>query len=565
MAGQLDISSGFFSARGRRPRNEDFGGAWLGTPGQRARFGAIAALADGVGGAKGGRIAAEIAVRSFIDGYLGLPETLGVRRAAARAVEAANRWIFALGRADPALDGMATTLTALILRGRQAHVIHVGDTRLYRLRDGQIARLTSDHTSDRPDLAHILMRAVGSEEGIRADYTVEPTRTDDRFLICTDGVHGSLRDRQILELLAGRGAPDEAARSLVEAALAAGSQDNATALILDIVALPATEHAELEDALAALPILDPPRTGETVDGYVLGDMLSDGKYTRLFKAADRTDGRELVLKFPKPEAAREPTFRLAFLREIWIPSRVRSPWIGESIEPAPGRRTRLYSVMPFYAGETLERRLRRGPRLSAAEGLPIAIKLAKAVATLHRAGIVHRDIKPDNVILSADGGVRLIDLGVAHLPHLADFPTAETPGTPSYMAPELFDGRASDERSDLFSLGVTIYRMFAGGAYPYGEIEPFSRPRFGRPVPLARLRPDLPVWLDPVLAKAIAPLPGDRIADAVELVFELENGQSRGAGAALRPRPLYARNPLLFWQAATLILAALLLAVLALR
>src|SRR5208283_1555122 len=123
----------------------------------------------------------------------------------------------------------------------------------------------------------------------------------------------------------------------------------------------------------------------------------------------------------------------------------------------------------------------------------------------------------------------------------------------------------SDERSDLFSLGVTIYRMFAGGAYPYGEIEPFSRPRFGRPAPLARLRPDLPVWLDPVLAKAIAPLPGDRTADAVELVFELENGLSRGSGAALRPRPLYARNPLLFWQAATLILAALLVAVLALR
>ena len=75
--------------------------------------------------------------------------------------------------------------------------------------------------------------------------------------------------------------------------------------------------------------------------------------------------------------------------------------------------------------------------------------------------------------------------------------TADTPGTPSYMAPELLAGSSpGDERSDVFALGVTLYRMWSGGAYPYGEVEPFSRPRFRAPAPLLARRPDLPAWLD---------------------------------------------------------------------
>jgi serine/threonine protein phosphatase PrpC len=565
MAGQLEVSVGLFSAQGKRPRNEDYAGVYTGTPGQRARFGMVGALADGVGGAKGGRVAAETAVRGFIDAYLALPETIGVRRAAARSLESVNRWIFEQSRVDPMLDGMATTFTALILRARRAHIVHVGDTRLYRLRDGQLQSLTRDHVMDRPDLAHILTRAVGTEESIRADYAIEAVQIDDRYLLCSDGIHGALRDRQIVEILIASGGPDEAAWRLVDAALAAGTQDNATALIVDVISLPPTEHAELEEALANLPILAPPKSGQIIDDYLLGEMLGDGNYTRVFRAVDQTDGRAVVLKFPKPGMAEEPSLRSAFLRELWIPSQVRSPWIGETIDPAPDRRTRLYSVMPFYAGETLAHRIGRSPRPSFTEGSMIAIKLAKAVASLHRAGIIHRDLKPENVILQADGGVKLIDLGVAYLPHVADFPASERPGTPSYMAPELFDGGASDERTDLFALGVTIYRIFSGGAYPYGEIEPFSRPRFGRPASLARLRPDLPIWLESVLLKAIAIAPDERFADAVELAFELEHGLTRSPTIRPRPRSLYDRNPLLFWQAATLLLIVLLIAIVALR
>jgi serine/threonine protein kinase len=220
--------------------------------------------------------------------------------------------------------------------------------------------------------------------------------------------------------------------------------------------------------------------------------------------------------------------------------------------------------MPYYEGQTLEQRLVRPPPMRLGAGLDIALKLAKGVAALHRLGIVHRDIKPDNVILQPDGGVKLIDLGVARLPFLEDAPDAEAPGTPSYKAPELFTGQPGDALSDIFALGVTIYRMFAR-AYPYGEVEPFSRPRFGSPTPLLTHRPDLPAWLDQALAKAMAVAPEDRFADAIEFAFELEHGAVRAAPAPPQHSSFCDRDPLRFWKIATAVLAVLLVVAVMMR
>jgi len=382
------------------------------------------------------------------------------------------------------------------------------------------------------------------------------------LLICSDGIHGVLGDDRLQVLLDERASPEETARTLADAALAAGSSDNMTALVLDVVDLPPADRNELTHAIETLPILELPSSGDTIDDFVLDEMLSDGRYSRLFVAIDKLQNRKLVLKFPHPRVASEGSYRLAFVREAWVAARVRSLWIGEIIEVPAGRQTRLYSVMPLYEGETLEQRLNRSPQLSLTEGIGIATKLARAVATLHRAGIIHRDIKPDNVILLAAGGLRLVDLGVARVPLLEDFPAQDIPGTASYMAPELFNGRTGDEFSDLYALGVTVYRTFTA-AYPYGEIEPFSRPRFGKPVSLSRYRPDLPAWLDAVIGKALNVDPTQRFCDVIEFAHELENGAMWAKPAVAKRRALYDRDPLVFWKvlsASLIILVAILLA-----
>jgi serine/threonine protein phosphatase PrpC len=553
----LQVRVGFASETGKRSANEDYAAACLGQSGAPGRD-IVAAVADGVGGHKGGREAAELAVRSFIDAYYSLPETLGVRRRAARALEAANSWIYSQGRVDPTLSGMSCAFSSVILSRRHCHVVHIGDTRAYRLSEGRLERLTQDHIAGRGDFAHLLNRAIGFEEFARFDYATVGLRQHDRLLICSDGVHGALADHRIQELLGERTPPEESARSLVDAALAAGSSDNTTALVVDVVDLPPADRDELTHSIATLPILDLPSTGDIVDDFVLGEILSDGRYSRLFKAIDKQQGRELVLKFPHPRVAGEGSYRLAFVREAWVAARVRSLWIGEIIELPAGRQTRLYSVMPLYEGETLEQRLKRAPQISLAEGIGIATKLARAVATLHRAGIIHRDIKPDNVILLHGGGLRLVDLGVARVPLLEDFPAEDIPGTASYMAPELFGGRPGDEFSDLYALGVTVYRTFTA-AYPFGEIEPFSRPRFGKPTPLSRYRPDLPAWLDAVVGKAINVDRAQRFGDVIEFAHELENGATWAGPAVAARRSLHDRNPLMFWK----VLCALLIIVIA--
>ena len=556
---QLQTRIGFVSITGKRADNQDYVGACLSDNRHSSLKGMVIAVADGVGGNKGGRQAAEITLRGFIEGYFGLPETLGVERAAGRALAAMNRWIHMQGRHDQFLENMSTTFSALILRGRQAYVVHVGDTRIYRLRGQQLMRLTVDHTLSNPDLNHILFRAIGLEEGLRIDYAAHSLEPHDRFLLCSDGVHGVLADRRIQPLLVQYAASEECAQAIVQAALDAGSQDNITALVMDVVGLPAVDQGDIETEIGALPIRELPNVGDEVDGFKLLGKISDGRYSRLFKAEERTEKRSVVLKFPHPRVASEAAYRRAFVREAWIAARVLSPWIVGVVGLAPGRQTRLYSVMPYYEGITLEERLKQPVKLSLEEGADIGIKLAKAVYALNRLRIVHRDIKPDNVLLQEGGGLKLLDLGVARLPGFAEFEENEIPGTPSYMAPELFEGERGDDSSDVYALGVTLYRSLSGGHYPYGEVEPFSRPRFNKRTPLAQYRPDLPAWLDMLLARAVAVEKSKRIGDAMELAFELENGLAHGVGTAPPQLPFYERNPVRFWQCIALILTMALL------
>ena len=556
----LEVRSGQGSECGRRESNDDFA---LVRHGQDAARTLIAAIADGVSGT-GGRLAAETVVRGFVDGFLSEPATRTVDRAAARVLSAMNRWVHSQGRQDALHRGMATTFTAALLRGRRLHVVHVGDTRAYRLRDGTLTLLTRDHTRDHPDMRHVLVRGIGLEESVRADYDAYDLKAHDRYLLCCDGVHATLKFERLQQLLAERSAPDEAAARIVTAALEAGSQDNVTALVIDVLDVPAADRLDLEAVMADLPILDLPGSGDTVDGFVLQEQVSDGRYSRLFRAGDSAGKREVIVKFPHPRMITEAAYRNAFVREAWVASQVHSPYVSEVIELPAGRQSRLYSVMPYYSGETLEQRLKRTPRVTLEEGVRIGMLLSKAVYALNRRDIVHRDIKPDNVMLTGDGGLRLLDLGVARLPGLEAAPDEEIPGTPSYMAPELFAGQAGDARSDLYALGVTLYRLFSG-RYPYGEVEPFTRPRFNKRVPLDQYRPDLPAWLDGLLARATAIEPEARFGDAMELAIELEHNQLHGPRVLTRRLPLYERNPLRFWKVVSLLLFAALLVSLALH
>jgi serine/threonine protein phosphatase PrpC/tRNA A-37 threonylcarbamoyl transferase component Bud32 len=550
----LQVEFGICSQCGRRDENQDFSEVRSPKGLELATRGVVAAVADGLGG-QGGRVASEVAVRHFIDFYYQMPETMGVPRAASRALRSINSWISAQARSGSEQSGMATTFSGLVLRGRRAHVVHVGDTRIYRLRNNQLRLLTDDHTMSHPDMKHVLHRAVGLDENLRVDLRDHSLQLHDRFLICSDGVHQTLGDTRIQAMLAERSAPEVAATEFVEKSIDAGSQDNATAVVMDVVNLPLPDSESLMESISQRAIFELPSAEMIVDDFELESVLCDGRYSRLFIARDRVTDDRVVLKFPHPRVERDAVMRNAAIREAWIAARVRSPFVGDVIELPHDRYSRLYTCMPYYEGTSLEERLRATGRVSLEEGIEIGTHLCRGVYALHQRQVIHRDIKPENVILERDGGLKLLDLGVALLPGFPELASGDIPGTPSYMAPELFAGDLGSERTDVYALGVTLYAMFSGGQYPYGEVEPFSHPRFGSYRPLTRSRPNLPAWLDQVLATATEVDPEKRYGDTMELAFDLENGLARGGQVEDRFVPFAERNPVRFWKIVSVLLA----------
>ena len=230
----LSVSAGHATLAGVRARNEDFVG--MVTPGEPelSTKGLIAAIADGVSGHEGGREAAEYAVRGLLADYYATPDTWAVTQALDRVIKATNGWVQQQGRVRAELAGMATTLTAVVLRGAFYYFAHVGDTRLYLLRNGGLSRLTTDHVWDRPEMQHVLTRAIGLDSQLAIDHGMGELCSGDVFLLASDGVWASMTEYDLSHCLSevaqGHGSIERASQALLDAALAAGSQDNVSAL-----------------------------------------------------------------------------------------------------------------------------------------------------------------------------------------------------------------------------------------------------------------------------------------------------------------------------------------------
>ena len=537
----LTLEFGYTTASGPRERNEDFGGYVEPADAQLAATkGMLAVVADGVSGGAHGREAAESAVRNLLSDYYATPDTWEVPHALGTVLTAINRWLHGqtASRADP--GGMATTLTALVLRGRRYHYAHVGDSRLYRMRGETLEMLTTDHVWETPGMSHVLKRALGLDTHVLPDFGEGELATGDVFAIVCDGVWEPLGQLALHQALRLHDAPQRAAAALVEAALGAGGQDNASALVVRV--------REVGDAAAPiieaheLPLPGKLQPGARLDDFVIESELHSARDTLIYRARHARTGQRWALKTLQPVLQGDAEAARRLLAEEWFLKRVHSHYFPDVL-PLPGRNF-LYFAVHYYEGATLQHKLEHGEHFSPVEIVTLGIRLLKGLSALHRLDIVHRDLKPDNLHLDAEGKLRILDLGVARCPTLDTREAYAQPGTPSYMAPELFNNADASAQTDLYAVGVTLYHLLTR-KYPYGEIEPFQHPRFGEPVPPARARPDLPPWLENVLLKAVARDPRDRFETAEEMLLALERGE---ASPLLRRRaPLIERSQAGAW------------------
>ncbi len=552
----FDVDIGHASERGQRERNEDFAAA--STDDTR---GLIAAVADGVSSGGRGLEAAQTTVMSLVTDYGAVPATWETTVVLDRLIGAQNDWLADHNRRRQGdREGSAlTTLTALALQGHSWTVAHVGDTRAWLMRQGRCQLLTQDHSLDHPDLSRGLTRAIGLDDGVRVDYTQGELHAGDSFVLTSDGVHMALKRDRFIEL-AQQGSAQEASAALVKEALAAGSRDNATALVVRVRGLSSAQLHDMLRLARQLPV--PPRlkTGDLLDAYAITALVLDNGVHRLLQARDLATRELVALKTLSVARANDPEERAMLAHEAWLGARVTERQ-GQGFVRArePRDASAFYFVYDWHSGQTLEQWLTQDRRFAVHEIVEAAIALARALGRLHRQSVIHRDIKPANLHRGDDGRWRVLDLGVA----LSGLEPAATrslhAGTPSYMNPEQWSDdphtARADAMSDLFALGVTLYQWLTG-RLPYGEIEPYQVARFRRdPVAPSRLRPDVPIWLDHVLLKAVARERAQRFETAEELVLALERGASRPLGAR-HATPLMARDPAAMWKIALAIALA---------
>jgi len=543
----LRLSHAQASAIGPRAENQDALRLVTPAPTLAASKGLLFAIADGVSQCADGGLAARSTLQALALDYYATPETWAVAQALERLLLAQNRWLQANGGGQPLL----TTVSALVLRGRRFTLAHVGDCRVYRWHADQLQRISDDHVWDQPGMQHVLKRALGLDQHLVVDFLDGELRENESFLMLSDGVWATLGDTAIAAILRDQPDLDSAVQTLVSAAHLAGSQDNASALLVRVEAL---GESSIGDALIHLqqwPLPPALKPGQHFEGWQVAEVVGQSQQSLLYRVLDAQQQPWLLKTLPG-HLHDDHQAGQSLLSEEWFLRRVAGRHFPE-VHAATARQ-HLYYVMREYPGRTLADHLQQHGPLPLAQWQDLAERLLRAVGLLHRRQILHRDIKPENLLLGDDGELRLLDFGLAYCPGLSEDQAHLLPGTPSYIAPEAFNGVAPTPRQDLYAVGVTLYHLLTGH-FPYGEIEAFQRPRFTTPVSASRYRPDLPDWLEQSLERAIQADPAQRYETAEEWLLVLEQGERRSL--SVRPRPLLEREPLKVWR--TLALVSLLL------
>lgn len=497
----------------------------------------VAVLADGLGSSKAGGAAARRAVDMLVDYYLSRPQSWSPRRA---LTEFASQINLLLHQESQALHGspeLLCTLSAVALEGGRLYGFNVGDSPVYLWHQGTLKQLSTAHTLAQPGMNHVLTRAIGLEPAVEATPFECDLADGDMVVLCSDGVSNALPPDKLSALLARRAA----ARTIVSAAAEAAAEDaelhdDSSAVVLEIT------QSNWSGAAAPRPleVLPALRAGESIDNYRLVRSLQEGDRVWL---AQRDDGARHVLKFPPLEARTDEVRADAFIRELWRAARIDSPDFARAITPAEG--SLRYYAMEFIDAPTLRETLKRQP-LRVEDAVELGRFLLRAGQSLVARDLVHGDIKPDNILVLGDTGssrFQLIDFGST----AEVFSVTSRAGTPTYLAPERFHGGALSERTELFSIGVTLYEALTR-TYPYGEVERFQTPRFDHPAKRpTRLNPAIPPWLEAILLRAITPDAAHRYQHFSEMAYDLDHPQTVVAYAP-HDAPLLERDPLRFYK-----------------
>ncbi|KAF0205854.1 MAG: dual serine/threonine-protein [Gallionellaceae bacterium] len=566
MPSQLKISAGQHTDKGRKEINQDFHGVYIPKEPLLTSKGIAIALADGISTSNVSQVASETAVKSFLTDYFCTSEAWSVKKSAEQVLIATNSWLHAQTRqSEHRYDkdkGYVCTLSAIVIKSTTAHILHVGDSRVYRLRGNALEQLTKDHRHwVSQDKSH-LSRALGISEELEIDYHSLPVEQGDIFLLVTDGIYEYVDPDRLIKLIRENAADlDQAAQAITTQAYAQGSTDNLTAQLVRVDELPGQDANAIYQQMTELPFPPLLEARMMFDGYQVIREVHASSRSHVYLALDTETNTQVIIKTPSIDLRGDPAYLERFLMEEWIARRINSAYV---LKPCLQTRKRnyLYIVTEFIDGQTLTQWMIDNPKPNLETVRGIVEQIAKGLQAFHRKEMLHQDLRPENIMIDSTGTVKIIDFGSTRVAGIMEIttPIARTDllGTAQYTAPEYFIGESGTPRSDMFSLGVITYQMLTG-KLPYGAQVAKCRTKAAQNNLIydsaLHDEREMPAWIDDVIRKMVHPNPYKRYEELSEFLYDLRHPNK--AFLNKTRAPLLERNPVLFWKGVSFILAVI--------
>ena len=555
------------SVAGVKPDNEDAIGIRIPKDTLLSNKGAVAVIADGVSAAEAGKEASETCVRNFLSDYFSTPDSWSVQKSTSQVLTALNRWLFGQGRHfTDAQKGYVSTFSILIFKSQTAHIFHVGDSRIYRLRKGDLEQLTRDHTTFISQEQSYLSRAMGLDVKLDVDFRSLSIEVDDIFFTSTDGIHDVLKKADLLThltpLLNKESEQDfeQCCEALIEQALTNGSTDNLSCQILRIDKLPKQTIGEVSQKLSELPFPPHLARGMILDGYRIEKEIHASNRSQVYLVTDTENGERYCMKTPSVNFDDDLAYIDRFIMESWVGSRIHNPHVVK-IPKTTRNKTCLYYLTEFIDGITLTQWIKENPKPSVQSVVNIIQQVEKGLRAMHRRETLHQDIKPGNIMIDRNGEAKIIDFGSCYVKGIAEIATPlereGVLGTAGYSAPEVVLTGKSTVQSEVFSLAVIVYEMLTGKE-PFGgklnecrTAKAYLKTKY---IPCFEENPLIPIWIDGAIKKGLRFAPERRHEELSEFLHELKKPNpkyKKSHNAALMEK-----DPVLFWQVTSAILFA---------
>ena len=555
MSASLTITSGHYSTAGVKPQNEDNCGVHIPGESLLATKGIAVAIADGMSGSDAGKEASEACISGFLRDYYSTPESWSAKTSVQKVLGSLNTWLHSQGQREyGSHKGMVSTFSTIVFKSTTGYIFHVGDTRIYRLRNNELKCLTKDHRLEISEEKSYLTRAMGIDVHIDIDYKSVAIEPDDVYMLSTDGVHEFISDSNIQTLLSEDKSLDDRAKNIVDMAIANQSNDNLTVQIVKIESLPNENEDEFYKKLTALPFPPPLEPGMILDGYKIIRLLYSNKRTEVYVTYDKEINQHVVLKAPSINYSDDAVYINRFLHEEWAGRRINNNHVLKVFEPNR-KRTALYFIAEYIEGQTLRQWMDDNPRPALSSTRNFIRQIARGLRAFHRLEMIHQDLKPENIIIDKHGTLKIIDFGSTKIPGIEEIhipiESHALQGTEDYTAPEYHMGERATNRADIYSLGVIAYELLTGHL-PYGKALNNKNLRKVNYISVKHFIPEIPYWVDKAIQKSVSINPEQRFGILSEFEYAINNPDSKLISQ--EHVPLLKSNPVKVWQIISAIL-----------